>query len=416
MKNKFTIIIFIYSILLFPQNQIVDELSWIGINKMDKFFLINLIETKVNTTLDSLVLKKDIETLSRLNGISNITFEVVKKSNNYKINFKVVENFTIMPSLSLWTTDFATAFRVGVFEYNFLGKNNTVGTFYQYNGVHSYGINMQFPFLFKKNLGLEVNAHNLGSIEPLYFDNNTANYFYFNKTLEVLAMIRLNYKHSLKIGGSFFNENYEYRDGATNENVPIELNLNKILFKTNYFYDDIKYNYYLLDGFRNSTNFQFVSSVNYNSKSFIIGFNDLSYFKRLGVNGNWANRIRLGLSSNFPSPFAPFAIDNNLNIRGVGNLVDRGTGTIVFNSEFRKTLFEKKWFVLQGNAFVDAGSNRLPGANFSNFTEKNNIRVYSGFGLRFIHKTIFNATFRLDYGFGLTEHRNGLVFGIGQYF
>jgi hypothetical protein len=127
--------------------------------------------------------------------------------------------------------------------------------------------------------------------------------------------------------------------------------------------------------------------------------------------------LRVGLSSNDKSPFAPFALDNNLNIRGVGNIIDRGTGVIVLNTEYRKTLYEKGWFVLQGNAFIDSGSWRQPGGNFSDFVASDNFRVYPGIGLRVIHKTIFNATFRIDYGFGITKNAsNGIVFGIGQYF
>jgi hypothetical protein len=72
---------------------------------------------------------------------------------------------------------------------------------------------------------------------------------------------------------------------------------------------------------------------------------------------------------------------------------------------------------LQGNAFVDAGTWRNPGGSLSDFTDSKNIKVYSGVGLRFINKKIFNAIFRIDYGFGLTQGSSkGLVFGIGQYF
>jgi hypothetical protein len=31
----------------------------------------------------------------------------------------------------------------------------------------------------------------------------------------------------------------------------------------------------------------------------------------------------------------------NINLRGVGNIIDRGTGTVVLNSEYRHTFFEK---------------------------------------------------------------------------
>jgi hypothetical protein len=123
------------------------------------------------------------------------------------------------------------------------------------------------------------------------------------------------------------------------------------------------------------------------------------------------------LSSNDKTPFAPFSLDNNLNIRGVGNIIDRGTGVVVFNTEYRTTIYEKKWFVVQGNAFLDSGSWRQPCGNFSDFIDSNNLRIYPGIGLRFIHKTIFNATFRIDYGYGITRNAsNGIVFGIGQYF
>jgi mannose-6-phosphate isomerase-like protein (cupin superfamily) len=150
---------------------------------------------------------------------------------------------------------------------------------------------------------------------------------------------------------------------------------------------------------------------------FFIGWNDFFYFKRIGKNGNWANRLRLGLSTNDETPFAPFSVDNNLNIRGVGNTIDRGTGVIVVNTEYRHTLYEKNWFVLQGNAFIDAGTWRNPGGDFGDFSKDDNIKVYPGLGLRFIHKKIYNAIFRIDYGVGVTPNSSkGFVFGIGQYF
>jgi mannose-6-phosphate isomerase-like protein (cupin superfamily) len=150
---------------------------------------------------------------------------------------------------------------------------------------------------------------------------------------------------------------------------------------------------------------------------FLIGWNDLLYYKRIGQKGNWANRLRLGLASNDETPFAPFSVDNNLNIRGVGNIIDRGTAAIVLNTEYRHTLIDKSWFVLQGNGFVDAGSWRNPGGDFGDFGDNQNLRVYPGVGLRFIHKKIFNAIFRIDYGYGVTKDASrGFVFGIGQYF
>jgi len=90
---------------------------------------------------------------------------------------------------------------------------------------------------------------------------------------------------------------------------------------------------------------------------------------------------------------------------------------ILLNTEYRHTLLERGPFIIQSNSFIDAGTWRNPGGDFSDFGNNQNIRVYPGVGLRFIHKKIFNATFRIDYGVGITrDATNGFVFGFGQYF
>lgn len=193
--------------------------------------------------------------------------------------------------------------------------------------------------------------------------------------------------------------------------------MRKSLGKLIYNYEDLNYHYQYLNGFKSVLNLQYVQSTSEALPDFWIGFNDFLFYKRIGEKGNWANRIRLGLATNSESPFAPFTLDNNINIRGVGNTIDRGTGAIVINTEYRHTLIDKNWFVLQSNLFLDGGSWRNPGGELKNFTDKNNIRVYPGLGLRFMHKRIFNAIFRIDYGYGITKDASrGFVFGIGQYF
>lgn len=402
---------------VFSQTGNVEHIEWKGVKRMNIAFVADFIETKVNQPLDSLKLDNDVYALTRLNGVSNVTFEILKNKNNFQVTFTIIENWSVLPNLSIWTNDeVAAAYRVGFFDYNFLGKNNTIGGYYQNNGVSSVGFFYAAPFLFSANIGLETSFQKQSSIEPIFINSAPARYEYTNTGIELLAVYRIDYRNSVKLGANVFSEKYQYLSGATANGVPQFLELNKVMLKSNYNFDNLKYDFYLISGIRNNFFGQYVFSSNEFQNNFIIAWNDFSYFKRFGNTGNWASRVRLGLSTNDNTPFAPFALDNNLNIRGVGNLIDRGTGVIVFNTEYRTTLFEKNWFVLQGNAFMDSGTWRLPGGDFSDFTDRNNFRIYSGIGLRFIHKTVFNATFRIDYGFGLTERSQGLVFGIGQYF
>jgi hypothetical protein len=47
---------------------------------------------------------------------------------------------------------------------------------------------------------------------------------------------------------------------------------------------------------------------------------------------------------------------NNINLRGVGNIIDRGTGTVVLNSGTDIHSSKKNKLAIKGNLFVDAGT------------------------------------------------------------
>lgn len=396
----------------------INELIIQGNTKTKTSFLKKLIKVKVGQQLDSIKLDADIVKLRRLDGIAHATYQVENTAGGLKVVYDVNENFTIIPNLNLWTVnDQEVAYRVGISDFNFLGRNISFGGFYQNNGFDSYGISFKAPYLFSNKIGLELNHLNWTSQEPLFFDNGSAQYEYNNKSFEALGLYELNFKNNFKFGLNYFSETYNYLEGQTNPAVPRSLKVNKWLAKINYEYNNVLYDYYHVSGIKNQVFFQFVTSTNEFQRDFVIAWNDFFYYKRIGKKGNWASRFRFGAASNEDSPFAPFSVDNNLNIRGVGNIIDRGTASLVLNTEYRQTLIEKGWFILQGNAFIDAGTWRNPGGDFNDFWDTDNARVYPGVGFRFIHKRIYNAIFRIDYGHGITEGASrGIVFGIGQYF
>lgn len=402
--------------------RIILDVNIEGAKKTNIRFIKKLLLTKTATELDSISLEKDLILLKRLPAISNVLYKVKQiKENNYKVVFHIEENFTIIPDVNFWTTtNKQFAFKLGLYDYNFLGRNIIFGGFYQNNGYNSYGINFRAPNLFSKNWGLAVNHQNWKSEEPLFFNNSSANYLYNNVSFEVLGLHQFNLNNRIDFGVNFFNEEYTYLSGATDAAVPQELKQNKALFKLVYTYDSLNYYYQYVNGFKSVLNAQYVVTESNFQNKFLIFWNDFFYFRRMWEKGNWANRLRFGLSTNENSPFAPFALDNNVNIRGVGFLVDRGTGVATLNSEYRHTIYDKGWLAIQTNVFMDAGSWRDPGGDLNDFLKSEKLRVYSGLGLRLISKKIYNATFRIDYGFkvydGKSNSKGGLVFGIGQYF
>lgn len=407
-------------VFAFSQGSVTD-VKIQGNKRTKTAFFKKIVALKPGMALDSSLIEKDIIRLKRLPSVAHAYYQVFQADSetSYNVFYNVEENFTLIPFANIFTSDDDEfAFRVGLQEFNFLGKNITLGGFYQYDVFNSFGINVKAPYLFSRKFGLAVNYQDLTTQEPVFLENGTADYRYNNESIEVLGLYELNYKNRFEFGISFFTEDYQFLFGETDPDVPLNLNVDKTLYKFIYEYDNIKYYYQYLSGFKSTLNLQYVQSPTPQLPEFVIGFNDFSYFARVGKKGNWASRLRLGIASNINTPFAPFAVDNNLNIRGVGNTIDRGTAAIVLNTEYRHTFIDKDWFALQTNVFLDGGSWRNPGGDFGDFGNDQNLRIYPGLGLRFIHKKIFNAIFRIDYGYGVTEGdaNGGVVFGIGQYF
>lgn len=424
MKIKVASFLFFFFWLLnihSQQNKILD-VKIVGVKKTKTTFIKNLLYSKKDAVLDSSILEKDITLLKRLPAIAHAYYQVFFSHDNlYNVSIQIEENATLLPEINLWTTtNNVFSYKLGLYEYNFLGRNITLGGFYQFNGFDTYAVNFRAPNLFSKKWGLAVNHQNWKSEEPLYFGNQSANYVYNNISFELLALHQFNLKNRIDFGVNFFKEKYQYLSGATSTSIPQNLSLNKALLKLVYTYDNLDYYYQYINGFKSILYAQYVLTENDFQNDFYIFWNDFLYYKRIGEKGNWANRLRVGLSSNEDTPFAPFALDNNVNLRGVGILVDRGTGSIVLNSEYRYTIYDKDWLAIQTNIFSDIGSWRNPGGSLNDFIKEENIRIYSGFGLRFISKKIYNATFRIDYGFSVLNtkgnSKGGLVFGIGQYF
>lgn len=421
MKARRPLFLFLFACctLLHAQDGTIAGIKLTGLKKTKAGPLEKLLEVKEGMFLDSVLLETDMTRLKRLPSVAHAYYAVdLRDDKRYDLTVTVEENFTIIPFANLFSSandDFA--FRIGLQEFNFLGNNITLGGFYQFDVFNSYGLSIRAPYLFSNKLGLAFNYNDFTTQEPVFFPDGTADYRYRNNGFELLGLYEFDFKNRIELGYSLFTESYDYLDGLTLPNVPLELNVDKHLIKFIYEHNTVDYFYHYLEGFRSNLNFQYVGSSDPTLPEFLIGFNDFSYYHRIGKKGNWASRLRLGLASNVDSPFAPFTVDNNLNIRGVGNTIDRGTGAIVLNTEYRHTLVDKDWFVLQTNVFLDGGSWRNPGGDFDDFGDNQNIRIYPGAGLRFIHKRIFNAIFRIDYGYGITKDGDrGIVFGIGQYF
>jgi len=402
------------------QENMINSLEFTGLKRTKESFLRRIMKVQPASMADSTSIALDLERLNRLPGIANATVVETKNTNGSRdLTYVIDENFTIIPGLRVSTAangDFA--FRVSLFEFNALGANHLIGGYYQNEVFSSYGAFVESRYLFSNKAGLGVNYQNNNTFEPIYYDNTTeTNYRLLNRLFEGYLMYEFDFHNRAEIGVTTSKENYTFEDGAASMEIAQELSADLINYRAQYEHINLQIEYQYVSGWRNQTDVQIRTGGDGLLGDNLIIKNDLEYLKRVGNKGNLATRLRLGYSTNDDTPFAPFIVDNQVNVRGGGNVVARGSATATINTEYRHTIYERGWFVLQSNSFIDVNIQRQVGENFTSAFESDNIRIAPGLGVRFIHKRIFNAVFRLDYGIGIgSNSSNGLVFGIGQYF
>ncbi|GAA4246015.1 hypothetical protein [Winogradskyella damuponensis] len=417
------IVILCLGCLSYSQDIVITEVEIEGNKRTKTKFLKRLAFVKRGSVVDSTIIAADVRRFKLLASVASASSKLEKiEDENYRLIYTIVENFAIIPGLNVSqdnNDDFA--FRTSVFDFNFLGQNQILGGFYARNVFDSYGFYWEAPNLFTRKLGVGINYQNNVLQDPIFFeDGRDVNYKSTSSAFELRLMYEHNFKNRFEIGINVANEDYNYLSGNLPQSIPEKLGVDRVRVVGEYEHNNITNEYQYIDGFRSVFTYSFTLHSNGDNallRNFFIGRNDFEYFKRIGNKGNWANRLRLGYATNDTTPFAPFALDNQLNLRGVGNTIDRGTASVVLNTEYRHTILEKGWFAMQANAFIDAGTWQEPGGNLGDLIEGEKASAFTGLGVRFIHKRIFNAVFRIDYGVGIGKKaNNGIVFGIGQYF
>lgn len=398
----------------------INEILIEGISKNDSTYLQNFVSINENDPLNIIALEATRQQLIRRSGIANATYTIDTLSDqSVNVRFQVDEQKTLRPQLGIGGLKGNFWWQVGAAEYNLGGKEKTlIATYLQNDKQPNFQIFYQNARINGKKWGYLVDINRQSSIEPLFFPESTVEYLYANIGAGISAMYHPNFNSRLTVGASLFRENYEKNNPAdigTSEG-PDDLIENKFLIKLQYENTRVLYDYFYRDGFQWLGRVQSVNSIDLYSQFYEVAFEGIHYW-RPHSKGNIAARLRAAIATNNASPFAPFVLDSNVNLRGVGNRVDRGTAQLILNLEYRHTVFHNEKFAGQVVTFLDFGTWRNPGAELDQLFDADQFREFIGLGVRFINKKVIQSTLRLDYGIDLTNsQQRGFVFGVGQYF
>ena len=402
-------------------NYVINDIQFSGYKKNKLSYLKKFVHSSVGQTLNPTQLIKDETHLEQLVGVYNAEVQVdTINENQVNIIFQITEQKTLIPILGIGGIKDNFWYQLGISEFNFQGKSQTLIAYFLSNDKVPNGkIYFQNDRINGGNWGYAIDVQRTGSIEPLFFPDATVFYTYYNTGLGGTAFRSIDYDKRLDFGITFFRENYdknESRNSSPNTPGPEELTQDKLLFKFGFNVNHIGYHYFYRTGTQWGLLSQYVLNVDDKSKFLSLTFEGKK-FLRPSPKTNIAARLRVAFASNNDSPFAPFVVDSQTNIRGVGNRVDRGTGQVILNLEFRRTLMDRPYWASQLVLFSDIGTWRNPGGSLSDFVDPDLFRQFVGGGIRLINKKIHQAIVRIDYGVDIfnTEQR-GVVLGIGQYF
>ena len=398
---------------------IIREIQYEGLKNTKVEYVSNFVHSEVGAQVVDQLLEADVQRLKNIISIGNANYRLDSLHNGVKVVFEVEEIRTLLPILNSGGIKDNFWLQVGVSNINWRGLGQHLSVIYQNSDQrHSGSAFFKVPRIKDTQWGYSGAISRFASREPLFFRSESAIYEYTNDALGLSAIRHLGINRNIELGGTYFVETYRREADGSIEyaNLPQFLRQPEWLLKFLYQEDHLNYDLFYLDGLKWHFNSQFVYNTLDNNWFYSFQFQG-KYYKRTSRKGNLATRIRVGLSQNNESPFAPFVADSHVNIRGIGNRIDRGTAQIILNTEYRHSFHQTNKWGAQFVSFSDIGTWRNPGGSLRDLLNPDQFRIFVGAGLRLIYHKIYGAVLRIDYAVDLTNSsQRGFVIGLGQYF
>lgn len=409
---------FAVQVSLLAQASPVTGVTLDGLKRTKVHYLERFLKTQAGDTVSMGRIQKDVQRLKNLSAIANAWAVIDTASDgSIGIHYRLTENWTLYPIINFGEITDNFWYQVGFSDANWLGNGGQLSAFYLNNDRrHNFSIFYRVPYFLGSRWGFSVTAFKWASVEPFYFPEGRVDYNYDHVSAGGTVTYELAIDHSLESGVFYFVEKHERLPDQEAFSSPARLEDPKLLYKVIHRIRHVDFHYFYRQGWSNVFRYETVYNIGHRHW-FHLAFTDFHYYHRFGKTGNAAARLRMGLSTNSTSPFAPFILDSQVNIRGAGNQVDRGTGVVTLNLEYRQTVFENGLFAIQVVGFSDAGTWRVPGGDWSDLWDRRNFRHFAGGGIRLIYKRAWNAILSADYGVDLYDFKQqGPVLYIGQYF
>lgn len=371
---------------------------------------------------DADALETGIQRLKNLPILVGVRANIQTSQERVAVAITIEEGLVTWPLINFGGVVGNRWFLLGLSDFNLSGRAIQSTAFYRnIDGEHNAFLSVHAPFFRGSSFGGGLEIQRYAAIEPLFFgqDAPRINYVYSNINLAATLSYLFDYQHRIAFGFSYLHEDYEAIEPtavAQSFDFPARASKDKYVLRVGHDLNRINFHGYEREGWSFVQQFQLINDFGSYANPFMMYWMEGRFFERLN-RFNLAVQGRLGLSSNAINPFAPFVLDSQLNIRGAGNRVDRGTATAVLNTELRMRLFQTRKLATQGVVFSDLGNWRKPGGSLDELAKTLNLQHFVGGGVRLIYTKSQLATLRIDYGVNTQDRaQRGFVVGVGQFF
>ena len=408
------------SLNTFAQSGIrLDSICFEGLDKTKPSFLWHFMEPLDGQEVSDLRLEEEVQKLKNIFGISDASYRIEQRGEKQILIYEVEEQKTLLPIFNFGGIKNNLWFQVGMQDIHWRGRGEQLLFYYQNTDKRPGGqVFYRVPYYRSSCWGYSLGFTRLASLEPLYFPQGQVNYLYDNNASSVSLIRHFGFRRKAEVGMTYFVEKYK----KSSEQIlamppgPSDFKEGKILGKLIYEADYLDYDFIYLRGWYGRLTYQYIYNKGSRDHFNTLQLEARRYFRNQ-EKANLALRLRLAISTNKDSPFAPFVVDSRVNLRGSGNRVDRGTAQVILNIEHRQSLYTSRYWAVQAVLFSDFGTWRNPGGSLRELVQVDIFRQYLGGGFRLIYQKVYSAILRVDYGMDIFDKESrGLVVGLGQYF